>query len=213
MRRGPGNLPEEEEIVDIAPKRLKGAALVNVTKAAGGKEGFRHIQAANAAAAAAKPVKKAATPAKKSAASPAAFRKTKPKSTPVKSPKATPKKTAVEPLSPRSRNTPRRASAAKVVKYAESESDDFANDSEFEGETAVEDSEDDFSAIDSESDEAETKRKKTAKARATKAKKRTKTGDEDDEVEPGDKDHWGFDTAEVQEDWTCLLYTSDAADE
>jgi len=203
VRRGPGNLPEEEEIVDIAPKRLKGAALVNVTKAAGGKEGFRHIQAANAAAAAAKPVKKVATPAKKSAASPAAFRKTKPKSTPVKSPKATPKKTAaIEPLSPRSRNTPRRASAAKVVKYAESESDDFANDSEFEGETAVEDSEDDFSAIDSESDEAETKRKKAAKARATKAKKRTKTGDEDDEVEPGDKDHWGFDTAEVQEDWT-----------
>ena len=106
-----------------------------------GAEGFTAIEAKNKAAAedaaksvkaqAAKSVKKAATPGKKSAASPAAFRKTKPKATPVKSPKATPKKAAVEPLSPRSRNTPRRASAAKI-KYAESESDDFEDDSEFE---------------------------------------------------------------------------------
>ena len=152
--------------MNIAPKRLKGAKLVTVTTLVGA-EGFTAIEAKNKAAAedaaklvkaqAAKSVKKAATPGKKSAASPAAFRKTKPKATPVKSPKAIPKKAAVEPLSPRSRNTPRRASAAKKIKYAESESDDFEDDSEFEADTAVEESEDDFSGIDSESDEAEIK--------------------------------------------------------
>ena len=211
VRRGSGDIPEDEEIVNIAPKRLKGAKLVTVTTLVGA-EGFTAIEAKNKAAAedaaklvkaqAAKSVKKAATPGKKSAASPAAFRKTKPKATPVKSPKATPKKAAVEPLSPRSRNTPRRASAAKKIKYAESESDDFEDDSEFEADTAVEESEDDFSGIDSESDEAEIKRKKAAKARAAKAKKRTKATSDDEDEEPGDKDHWGFDTAEVQADWT-----------
>ena len=191
VRKGKGEI---QNVRIIAPKRLKGDKLVQATKAAGGKEGFRYQEVANKEKAAeeeeakAKPIKK--TPVKKAVAPKAKatpVKKNPTKKTPVKkSPTATPTKQTPQSI----RGTPKR-SAAKAVKYDEDDSD-FKADSDEE--------------TDEEFDVA--RRKKQVKARAAKSKKRTKVDgadDSDDDAgddEPVDKDHWGFDTREVRADWT-----------
>ena len=199
-----------------APKRLKGAKLVQATaNVAGGKEGFKHVVAAlegkaDAKQPAATPTKKAKSPAAKS---PGAFKRTKPKAspappkrqTPTKKP-ATPKKPAAAfeaspATSPRARDTPRRRASLAVKYVDDSDEDADEDDSEYEA-AEVSDSDDAFS------DDEEDRRKAAARARAAKSKTRAKVvstpgggGAEDETEEPGDKDHWGFDTREVRADW------------
>ena len=206
-----------DDVKLVGPKRLKGANLIKATEAAGGKEGFRHIEAALEGE---KPAKKA-TP-KSPAKSPGAFKRQKPPRGPVSRAQAHPgqdqgdaevshqdaapgRKGDVEMASPVTspgRRTPRRASLA--VKYTEDAEDD--DDSEYEGTTEEElDELDDF-----DSDEEDKRRKKAARARAAKSKRRTKAtpGGDDEAEEPADKDHWGLETKEVQADWSEMTSPS-----
>ena len=204
VRKGKGEI---QNVRIIAPKRLKGARLVQATKAAGGKEGFRHMdktaqaeqaKAEKAAEAERAKAEKAAKAAK------ADKKKATPKSTPVKKPKTTPKSTPVKKTarereedevvsSPNSRRTTPKRAASRPVTYAE----------EF---TADDDSDFQMDSEEETDEEFEMVRRKIAKARAVKSMKRTKADnvyDEEDEAfESVDKDHWGFDTREVRANWT-----------
>ena len=209
VRKGSGKM---DDVKLVGPKRLKGANLIKATEAAGGKEGFRHIEAALEGE---KPAKKA-TP-KSPAKSPGAFKRQKPRAAPSPAPKLTPVKTKATPKSPTKtprsgrkgdvemaspvtspgRRTPKRR-ASLAVKYTEDAEDD--DDSEYEGTTEEElDELDDF-----DSDEEDKRRKKAARARAAKSKRRSKAtpGGDDEAEEPADKDHWGLETKEVQADWS-----------
>ena len=89
VRKGSGKM---DDVKLVGPKRLKGANLIKATEAAGGKEGFRHIEAALEGE---KPAKKA-TP-KSPAKSPGAFKRQKPRAAPSPAPKLTPVKTKATP--------------------------------------------------------------------------------------------------------------------
>ena len=209
VRKGKGEI---QNVRIIAPKRLKGQRLVQATKAAGGKEGFKYMDKTaameRAKAEKAEKAEKAKAAKEAAKAAQAAKKKATPKSTPVKKQKTTPtttpvKKTPVKkaaraedaaasPTSAR-RATPKRA-AAKPVSYAEEYAADDDSDFEMDSE---EETDEEFETV---------RHRKVAKARAAKSKKRTKADDasdeEDETFESVDKDHWGFDTREVRADWT-----------
>ena len=221
-----------DDCVTVGPKRLKGAKLIDATIKAGGEgfKHVERQQGEKAAdlvsSAVSKPKSGKSTPVM----SPANFRRQKPKvtaapkspaKTPVKSPapvKSPPKKattprgrgaasSGMESPPPVSRVASPRGhlarSASKATSYREAISDD-ENDSEFEVSNLEEDYDGDFSDEATEDEEeADRKAARARKARKAKAKKRTRVGgDDDEESESSDKDHWGFETREVQTDWT-----------
>ena len=210
VRKGKGEI---QNVRIIAPKRLKGDKLVQATKAAGGKEGFRYMDKTAEAERAREEKEKSKAEKKKTTpkSTPVKKQKATPKSTPVKKQKTTPKPTPVKKTatpvkkateddevasSPR-RTTPKRA-ASKPVTYAE---DDVADDDSDFLMDSEEETDEEFESV---------RRRKTAKAKsAAKAKKRTKVDDEDDEegeeFDVVDKDHWGLDTREVRADWTEMM--------
>jgi hypothetical protein len=146
----------------------------------------------------------ASTPTKKTVKQPSA--KSPVKRTPAKRPR----RSGMESPTPSSRvPSPRghlaRASTNKKIKYTEDVSDTGDADSELELDDDVTDDEEEEEKVEVKKDEvADKKHKKAAAARKAKAKKRTKAADDVDEesMEASDKDHWGFDTKEVQSDWT-----------
>ena len=179
-----GNAKLSDVAVAAAPKRLKGAKLIEATVKAGG-EGFQFIEAmhnekqgaldkendqktinAKSASVPVTPTKPKATPTKKTPTKKTPTKKTPTKKTPINSPSG---RTSA-------RNTPRKS---------------YAEDSDFE-------TDDDISDWDEEDDASVSE--DFVREKATPKRKRVVKRTESGEID-GDKDHWGLESAQAQYDW------------
>jgi len=189
VRRGTSTL--SDVAVTAAPKRLKGAKLIEMTEKAGG-EGYEFVEALHKerqqaldkenvqkpinvepTSAPVTPSKPKKTPTKKTPTKKTPTKKTPMKKTPTKK---TPMKS---PIRASARNTPRKS---------------YAEDDSMETDDEISDWDDDESLDGSESEEF-VKEKSTPKRKRI-VKQRSMEIDAD-----GNKDHWGLESAQAEYDW------------
>ena len=186
VRYGASNL--SDVAIKAAPKRLKGAKLIEMTEKAGG-EGYEFVEALHGEQQQAlnkenvqrtmNKERVPVTPTKRTPTKKTPTKKTPTKKTPTKKQALSP---MTSPVRVSARNTPRKS-------YAEVEEDE---DMETEDEISEWDDE---SNEDSESEEFE----QTATPKRKRAvKKSTSTAEVDAD---GSKDHWGLESAQAEYDW------------